>query len=94
MLNLGRVQKDKDVCLAFVVNDTILWHKILRHISMKQTAKLLRKDLVKGLPKINYVKNRTCEACQDGKVTSRQAKPLDLLYMDNLDLSLYIYHGK
>lgn len=52
MVNLGKIQNDKDIFFAFVVDDSILWHRRLGHASMTQIAKLSKKDLVKGLLKI------------------------------------------
>jgi len=36
-------------------NDSWLWHKIATHIHMEFLNKLAKRDLVIGLPKINYV---------------------------------------
>ena len=46
-------------------NDEIswLWHRRLGHISMDLMSKLAKKNLVKGLPKINYERNRLCDTC-------------------------------
>ena len=74
-------------------NDEIswLWHRRLRHANMDLMSKLAKKNLVKGLPKVNYEKNRLCDACQLGKQTRNTFKPknivsttrpLELLHMD------------
>ena len=44
-----------------------LWHRRLGHVSMDLMSKLIKRNLVKGLPKINYKRNRLCDACQLGK---------------------------
>ena len=44
-----------------------LWHRRLGHASMDLMSKLIRKNLVKGLPKVKYEKNKLCDACQLGK---------------------------
>ena len=58
---------------------------------MDTILKLLRKDLVKGLPKLNFSKDKICHAYQQGKQTKNSFKakdvvsisgPLQLLYMD------------
>ena len=43
-----------------------LWHRRLRHASMDLMSKLVKKNLVKGLPKVNYERNRICDASQLG----------------------------
>jgi len=40
-----------------------IWHKRAGHISMKTIAKLSQLDLVRGLPKISFEKDKICEAC-------------------------------
>ena len=63
----------------------------LGHASMDLMSKLVRKNLVKGLPKVNYERNKLCDACQLGKQTRNTFKPknivstirpLELLHMD------------
>ena len=43
--------------------DTWIWHKRLTHASMDLIGKLLRKALLISLPKLNYIKDRICNAC-------------------------------
>ena len=54
-------------------------------------SKLTSKDLVEGLPKLNYFMEKPCKACQLGKQTRRSFKnkinnsndkSLQLLHMD------------
>ena len=58
---------------------------------MDTISKLLKKDLVKGLPKLDFSKNKICHACQQGKQTKNSFKskdvvstsrPFQLLHMD------------
>ena len=58
---------------------------------MDLMSKLIKKNLVKGLPKVNYERNRLCDAYQLGKQTRNTFKPknivsttrpLELLHMD------------
>ena len=70
---------------------------------MDLIGKLSRKDLVIGLPKVNYIKDRICDACQKGKQVRSffqfkkivsTSKPLDLLHMDLIKSSrIRIYRG-
>ena len=56
-----------------------LWHRTLGHASMDLMSKLIKKNLVKGLPKINYERNRLCDACQLGKQTRNTFKPKNIV---------------
>lgn len=38
-------------------------------MNMKTISKLLQRDLVKGLPKLKFEKDKICEACMHGKQT-------------------------
>ena len=44
-----------------------LWHKRLGHANMNLISQLNKDELVRGLPKINFQKDKVCEACQVGK---------------------------
>ena len=78
-------------CLVSINDDTWTWHRRFAHASMDLIQKLSRKDLVIGLPKLNYIKDKMCDACQKGKQVKSSfkskkvistSKPLDLLHMD------------
>ena len=44
-----------------------MWHRRVAHINMEHLNKLISKDLVIGLPKLRFEKDRLCDACQKGK---------------------------
>src|ERR1044072_8549059 len=78
-------------CLMVNNNESWLWHKRAAHIHMEHLNKLTKHDLVVGLPKIKFVKDKLCDACQKGKQTKSSFKskdvvsttrPLQLLHMD------------
>ena len=50
-------------------DESCLWHRKLGYISMSILSKVFKNDLVKGLPKIKFVKDRVCDTCQFGKQT-------------------------
>ena len=50
-------------------DESWLWHGRLSHISMSILSKISKNDLVKGLPKIKFDKDKVCDACQLGKKT-------------------------
>ncbi|KAH9770099.1 Integrase catalytic domain-containing protein [Citrus sinensis] len=79
-------------------DDSWLWHRRLGHASMDLISKILKNDLVKGLPKIGFQKDNICEACQFGKQIKTSfknknhistSKPLELLHIDLFGQSRY-----
>ena len=54
-------------CLLTKEDDTWLWHRRLCHIHMQHFNRLNRKQLVEGLLKLKFEKDKVCEACQKGK---------------------------
>ena len=46
---------------------SILWHRRLGHASMHTLAKLISKDLVNGMPKLNINFDHVCGICQQEK---------------------------
>ena len=84
-------EQEAGVCLAAVDNNPEIWHRRLGHAHMDHLSKLSAKKLVRGLPKLKYVKMETCSACQLGKQTRTPhkakkmvstSKPLELLHLD------------
>ncbi|GJT37474.1 putative ribonuclease H-like domain-containing protein [Tanacetum coccineum] len=49
------------------LDESRLWHRRLRHINIKTLNKLVRGNLVRGLPSKIFENNHTCVACQKGK---------------------------
>ena len=82
----------KEICLVSVTNEEAwLWHTRFCHLNFHTLDKLVRLNLVKGLPKIKFEKDHLCSACEMGKL-KRSAhrskadpsydKPLQLLHVD------------
>ncbi|GKC87202.1 putative ribonuclease H-like domain-containing protein [Tanacetum coccineum] len=80
-------------CLfAKATNDeSTLWHKRLGHINFKTMNKLVKGNLVRGLPSKIFENDRTCVACQKGKqhkatckskLVNSVSQPLQILHMD------------
>ncbi|GKB16981.1 ribonuclease H-like domain-containing protein [Tanacetum coccineum] len=44
-----------------------LWHRRLGHLNFKTMKKLVKKNLVRGLPSKLFENDQTCVACQKGK---------------------------
>ena len=78
-------------CLLSRDDECWLWHRRLAHIHMHHLNRIASKDLVIGLPKLKFRRNKLCGACQMGKQTKSSFKPinvvsktrpLELLHMD------------
>ncbi|GJT40276.1 putative ribonuclease H-like domain-containing protein [Tanacetum coccineum] len=72
-------------------DESKLWHRRLGHINFKTMNKLVKGNLVRGLPSKLFENNQTCIACQKGKqhrasgkskIVSSISQPLHMLHMD------------
>ncbi|GJS35754.1 putative ribonuclease H-like domain-containing protein [Tanacetum coccineum] len=72
-------------------DESNIWHRRLRHVNFKTMNKLVRGNLVRGLPSNFFEINQTCVACQKGKqhrascktkTVSSISQPLQMLHMD------------
>ncbi|GJW06817.1 putative ribonuclease H-like domain-containing protein [Tanacetum coccineum] len=73
------------------IDESNLWHMRLGHINFKTMNKLVRGNLVRGLPSKLFENDHTCVACQKGKqhkasyktkLVSSISQPLQMLHMD------------
>nr|GEU53744.1 hypothetical protein [Tanacetum cinerariifolium] len=61
-------QKDLTCLLANAINDeSVLWHRRLGHINFKNINKLVKDNLVRGLPSKRFENDQTYVACLKGK---------------------------
>ena len=90
-VDLNQVPNSSLTCLSVIEDDPLLWHKRFGHASFSLLDKLRSKELVEGLPSINFQKDRVCDACVRGKQTRISFKskkyissknPLELIHMD------------
>ncbi|GJV92214.1 putative ribonuclease H-like domain-containing protein [Tanacetum coccineum] len=77
-------------------DESKLWHRRLGHINFKTMNKLVKGNLVKGLPSKLFENDQTCVACQKGKqdrasykskTVSSISQPLHMLHMDLFGLT-------
>ncbi|XP_075109048.1 uncharacterized protein LOC142180851 [Nicotiana tabacum] len=54
-------------CLSVIDENVELWHRRLGHASFTLLNKLVKKDLVRGLPKSRFKDHMVCDACVKGK---------------------------
>nr|GFB19558.1 putative ribonuclease H-like domain-containing protein [Tanacetum cinerariifolium] len=80
------------------VDESMLWHRRLGHLNFKTMNKLVRNNLIKGLPSKCFKNDHTCIACLKGKqhkascktkLVNSVSKPLHTLHID-LDLLLLV----
>ncbi|GJU94541.1 putative ribonuclease H-like domain-containing protein [Tanacetum coccineum] len=77
-------------------DESKLWHKRLGHLNFKTMNKLVKGNLVRGLPSKLFENDQTCVACQKGNQHKASCKsktensislPLYLLHMDLFGLT-------
>ncbi|GKA26776.1 ribonuclease H-like domain-containing protein [Tanacetum coccineum] len=73
------------------LDESMLWHRRLGHINFKTINKLVKGNLVRGLPAKHFENDQTCVACLKGKQHKASCKskiqisitqPLFMLHMD------------
>ncbi|GKD65673.1 ribonuclease H-like domain-containing protein [Tanacetum coccineum] len=74
-----------------IIDESKLWHRRLGHVNFKTMNKLVKGNLVRGLPSKIFKNDHTCVACQKGKqhkasckakLASSISQPLQMLHMD------------
>ncbi|GJY20318.1 putative ribonuclease H-like domain-containing protein [Tanacetum coccineum] len=87
------IPKESLTCLVAkaTLDESMLWHRRLGHINFKSINKLVKENLVRGLPLKHFENDQTCVACLKrkqhrasckSKVLNPITKPLFMLYMD------------
>ena len=91
MLNTEHASFDELSCLVSKIDDSWLWLRRAAHMNMHNLNHLVKKDLVIGIQKLKFEKNKLCEPCQKGKQVKKyfqsknvvsSSKPLELLHID------------
>nr|GEY76838.1 retrovirus-related Pol polyprotein from transposon TNT 1-94 [Tanacetum cinerariifolium] len=93
-IDLNNIVPHKDLtCLVAKASadKCILWHRRLGYLNVKTMNKLVRHNLVRGLPTKSFDNDHTCTACLKGKqhkasckskLVNSVTKPLYMLHMD------------
>nr|GFA36654.1 putative ribonuclease H-like domain-containing protein [Tanacetum cinerariifolium] len=93
-INLNNIVPHKNLtCLVAKasVDESMLWHRRLGHLNFKTMNKLVRNNLVKGLPSKCFENDHNCVACLKEKqhkascktkLVNSISKPLHTLHMD------------
>nr|GFB16122.1 hypothetical protein [Tanacetum cinerariifolium] len=92
--NLKNIDPSGDLACLFAkasIDESNKWHRRLGHVNFKNLNKLIKGNLVRGLPSKIFENDHTCVACQKGKQHKASCKaktmssvnhPLQILHMD------------
>ena len=67
VIDLNKINNKYIKCLIFIFHDTWTWHKRLGHVNFELLNDLYKHELVIGLPKLEFTKDKPCDACQKKK---------------------------
>ncbi|GKB43355.1 ribonuclease H-like domain-containing protein [Tanacetum coccineum] len=92
------IPKECLTCLVAkaTLDESMLWHRRLGHVNFKTINKLVKENLVRGLPTKHFENDQTCVACLKGKQHKASCKskiqnsitqPLFMLHMDLFGLT-------
>ncbi|GJY16182.1 putative ribonuclease H-like domain-containing protein [Tanacetum coccineum] len=92
------VPKECLTCLVAkaTLDESMLWHRRLGHVNFKTINKLVKENLVRGLPTKRFENDQTCVACLKGKqhkasykskIQNSITQPLFMLHMDLFGLT-------
>nr|GEY88060.1 putative ribonuclease H-like domain-containing protein [Tanacetum cinerariifolium] len=93
-VNLKNIVPSGDLTCLFakaIIDESNLWHRRLGHINLKTINKLVKGNLVRGLPTKVFENDNTCASCKKGKQHRASCKtkpassvdqPLFKLHMD------------
>nr|GEX29892.1 ribonuclease H-like domain-containing protein [Tanacetum cinerariifolium] len=68
--NLKNIDSSRDLACLFgkaLIDESNKWHRRLGHVNFKNLNKLMKGNLVRGLPSKIFENDHTCVACQKGK---------------------------
>ena len=77
-------------CITSLSDESWLWHRRLDYVNMCLTFNLTNNNLVMVFSKINFEKNRPCDACQKGKQVKFSFQSLSVVSTSRL-LSYFIW---
>nr|GEZ33314.1 hypothetical protein [Tanacetum cinerariifolium] len=69
-VNLKNIIPSEDLTYLFAkatLDESNLWHRRLGHVNFKTINKLVKENLVRGLPSKVFTNNNSCFACKKGK---------------------------
>ena len=67
VINLNKIDNKDIKCLMSISHDTRTWHRRLGHANFELMNDLCKNELVIGMPKLKFNKDKPCDACQKEK---------------------------
>ncbi|GJZ80320.1 putative ribonuclease H-like domain-containing protein, partial [Tanacetum coccineum] len=98
MKNIIPIESLSCLVTKATLNESMLWHRRLGHVNFKTINKLVKENLVRGLPSKCFENDQTCVASLKGKqhkascmskIQNSITKPLFMLHMDLLMYKKY-----
>nr|GEX10527.1 putative ribonuclease H-like domain-containing protein [Tanacetum cinerariifolium] len=92
-VNLKNIVPSGDLTCLFAkatINESNLWHRRLGHINFKTINKLVKGNLVRGLPQKVFENENTCVACKKGKQHKASCKTKPVSSVDQPLFRLHI----
>nr|GEV84740.1 cysteine-rich receptor-like protein kinase [Tanacetum cinerariifolium] len=76
-INLHKMASSSPICLMARATSTEawLWHQRLSHLNFNTIKNLTKDNLITGIPKLKYSKDRLCLSCEQGKSNKKSHKP-------------------
>nr|GFA08013.1 putative ribonuclease H-like domain-containing protein [Tanacetum cinerariifolium] len=85
-VNLKNIVPSRDLTYLFAnatIDKSNLWHRRLGHINIKTINKLVKSNIVRGLPTKVFENNNTCVTCKKGKQHRASYKTKPVSSIDN-----------
>nr|GEZ76772.1 ribonuclease H-like domain-containing protein [Tanacetum cinerariifolium] len=85
-VNLKNTVPSGDLTYLFanaIIDESNLWHRRLGHINIKTINKLVKSNIVRGLPTKVFENNNTCVTCKKGKQHRASCKNKPVSSIDN-----------
>ena len=67
VIDLNKIDNKDIKCLMSISHDIWTWHRRLGHAKFELLNYLCKHELVIGLPKLEFTKDKPCDACQKEK---------------------------
>ncbi|GJR92501.1 xylulose kinase-1 [Tanacetum coccineum] len=79
------VPKESLTCLVAkaTLDESMLWHRRLGHVNFKTINKLVKDNLVRGLPSKHFENDQTCVACLKGKQHKASCNRMKVLVQES-----------
>nr|GEX45837.1 putative ribonuclease H-like domain-containing protein [Tanacetum cinerariifolium] len=84
-VNLKNIVPSRDLTCLFakaIIDESNLWHRRLVHINFKTMNKLVKGNLIRGLPSKVFENDNTCVACKKGKQHRASCKTKPVSFID------------